>query len=71
MAMSHYSELIQELIRVLNLPENTISFSIHASVNSVVKVDVSFYPKELKIDPETKERLVVNKKYFLQEIDGE
>ena len=51
MAMNTRSESVQKLLQLLQdefqLPNEVLGFTLHCEVDEIVKIDVSYYPKDL------------------------
>lgn len=56
--------LIQQLITLLNIPKNTVGFTIKARINEVVKVECEYYP-DISIDPDE----IITGKFELHRIE--
>ncbi len=60
-----HSEELAVLLKAIGAPANVTSITIHAQVDSILKVDISYYPSVDAHDME--EILAVAKKYKLVE----
>ena len=64
MPVTHQSELVQELIKMLGIPNNCTDFFLQCTVNEIVLVECVFMP-------DGNQGPMITKQYRLEEINEE